>query len=120
MKNGSDTNGGGGRRGLPTIDDPVEGLKPLAELPGSSRTFLVDGDIKVPVRRIEVAGEPPVDIYDPAGPRGVDPHVGLPKLRQPWIDRRVRRAATPTSARCTTPAAASSPRRCASSPCAKG
>ena len=56
MKNGSDANGGGGRRVLPTIDDPVEGLKPLPELPGSTRTFLVDGDIKVPVRRIEVAG----------------------------------------------------------------
>ena len=33
MKNESDTNGGGGRRLLPTIDDPVEGLKPLPELP---------------------------------------------------------------------------------------
>ena len=88
MKNGSDTNGGGGRRVLPTIDDPVEGLKPLTELPGSTRAFLTDGDIKVPVRRIEVAGEPPIDVYDPAGPRGVDPHVGLPKLRQPWIEKR--------------------------------
>jgi phosphomethylpyrimidine synthase len=94
MKSGSDTNAGGGRRLLPTIDDPVEGLRPLAELPGSTRAFLVDGDIKVPVRRIEVAGEPAVDIYDPAGPRGVDPHVGLPKLRQPWIEKRQARGDT--------------------------
>ena len=94
MKNGSDTAGGAGRRGLPTIDDPVEGLAPLPELPGSTRTFLTDGDIKVPVRRIEVAGEPPVDIYDPAGPRDVDPHVGLPKLRQPWIEKRQARGDT--------------------------
>jgi phosphomethylpyrimidine synthase len=94
MKNGSDTNGGGGRRVLPTIDDPVEGLQPLPELPGSTRAFLVDGDIKVPVRRIEVAGEPAIDVYDPAGPRGVDPHVGLPKLRQPWIEKRQARGDT--------------------------
>ena len=94
MKNSSDTNGGGGRRLLPTIDDPVEGLKPLPELPGSMRTFLTDGDITVPVRRIEVAGEPPIDVYDPAGPRGVDPHLGLPKLRQPWIEKRQARGDT--------------------------
>ncbi|HVV51866.1 MAG TPA: phosphomethylpyrimidine synthase ThiC [Polyangia bacterium] len=93
MKNGSETNGGGHRK-LQTIDDPVEGLAPLAELPGSSRTFLTDGELRVPVRRIEVAGEPPVDVYDPAGPRGVDPHLGLPKLRQPWIDRRIARGDT--------------------------
>jgi phosphomethylpyrimidine synthase len=87
MKNGSETNGGGPRK-LQTIEDPVEGLGPLPELPGSTRAFLTDGEIEVPVRRIAVAGEPAVDVYDPAGPRGVDPHVGLPKLRQPWIERR--------------------------------
>jgi phosphomethylpyrimidine synthase len=81
-----------GRRGLPTIEDPVEGLAPLPELPASERVFLTDGDVSVPVRRITVgAGEAPVDVYDPAGPRGADPHQGLPKLRQPWIDRRVAR-----------------------------
>jgi phosphomethylpyrimidine synthase len=94
MKNGSETNGGGERRLLPTIDDPVEGLAPLPELPGSTRTFLTDGEIKVPVRRIAVAGEPPIDVYDPAGPRGVDPHLGLPKLRQPWIEKRQARGDT--------------------------
>ncbi len=94
MKDGSGAAGkaDNGRRGLPTIDDPVEGLGPLPELPASERAFLIDGDLRVPVRRISVGGgEPPVDVYDPAGPRGTDPHVGLPKLRQPWIDRRVAR-----------------------------
>jgi phosphomethylpyrimidine synthase len=98
MKNGSETNGGGvegGRGKLRTIDDPVEGLAPLPELPGSSRAFLIDGELKVPVRRIAVgAGEPAIDVYDPAGPRGVDPHIGLPKLRQRWIDRRIARGDT--------------------------
>ncbi len=96
MKSGSDGSGGSGRRSLPTIEaDPVEGLAALPELPASERVFLTDGDIRVPVRRISVgAGEPPIDVYDPAGQRSVDPHVGLPKLRQPWIDRRVARGDT--------------------------
>ena len=93
MKNGSETNGGGHRK-LPTIEDPVEGLGPLPELPGSTRAFLSDGEIAVPVRRVAIAGEPAIDIYDPAGPRGVDPHVGLPKLRQPWIEKRQARGDT--------------------------
>jgi phosphomethylpyrimidine synthase len=85
--------GKSGHRALPTVDvDPVEGLGPLPELPASERVFLTDGDVRVPVRRISVGGdEPPVDVYDPAGPRGADPHHGLPKLRQPWIDRRIAR-----------------------------
>ena len=96
MKSGSDSSGGSGRRSLPKIEsDPVEGLAALPELPASERVFLTDGDIRVPVRRISVgAGEPPIDVYDPAGQRSVDPHVGLPKLRQPWIDRRVARGDT--------------------------
>jgi phosphomethylpyrimidine synthase len=95
MKNGSETNGGNGRRGLPTIEDPVQGLVALPELPASERVFLSDGDIRVPVRRISVgAGEPPIDVYDPAGQRSVDPHHGLPKLRQPWIDKRTARGDT--------------------------
>ena len=88
-------NGGNERRSLVTVVDPVEGLAPLPELPGSERVFLTDGDIRVPVRRITVGGgEPPIDVYDPAGPRTADLHQGLPKLRQPWIDRRVARGDT--------------------------
>ena len=74
--------------------DPVDGLAPLTEFPASERIFVSDpsGDIRVPVRRIHVGGgEPPLDVYDTFGPRGVDPHQGLPKLRQPWIDKRIAR-----------------------------
>jgi phosphomethylpyrimidine synthase len=86
--------GGAGKRALPTVTaDPVEGLAPLEELPASERVYLTDGDLRVPVRRIAVAdgAEPPLDVYDTSGPRTVDLHQGLPKLRQPWIDRRVAR-----------------------------
>ncbi|HEV3032014.1 MAG TPA: phosphomethylpyrimidine synthase ThiC [Polyangia bacterium] len=73
--------------------DPVEGLAPLEELPASERVYLTDGDLRVPVRRIAVAdgAEPPLDVYDTSGPRTVDLHQGLPKLRTPWIERRVAR-----------------------------
>jgi len=85
----------GPRRALKTIDvDPIEGLAPLAEFPASERILVKDstGEIQVPMRRIQVSGgEPPLDVYDTFGPRGVDPHQGLPRLRQPWIDRRVAR-----------------------------
>ena len=107
MDNAGKTSGGGsggdgnatkaanGKRSLATVVDPVEGLEALPELPASERVFLTDGDIRVPVRRINVgAGEPPVDVYDPAGPRAADLRAGLPKLRQPWIDRRVARGDT--------------------------
>jgi phosphomethylpyrimidine synthase len=86
--------GGNGKRALPTItQDPVEGLAPLVELPASERVYLQDGELRVPVRRITVDGgqEPPLDVYDTSGPRTVDLHQGLPKVRQPWIDRRVAR-----------------------------
>jgi phosphomethylpyrimidine synthase len=85
---------GNGKRALPTVtSDPVEGLAPLGELPASERVYLEDGELRVPVRRITVDGgaEPPLDVYDSSGPRAVDLHQGLPKLRQPWIDRRIAR-----------------------------
>ena len=40
--------------------------------------------VRVPHRRVILAGEPPVDLYDTSGP-GSDPTVGLPPLREPWI-----------------------------------
>ncbi len=84
---------GNGKRLATITSDPVEGLTPLGELPASERAYLTDGDLRVPVRRVTVAdgAEPPLDVYDTSGPRTVDLHQGLPKLRQPWIDRRVAR-----------------------------
>ncbi|HEY2900939.1 MAG TPA: phosphomethylpyrimidine synthase ThiC [Polyangia bacterium] len=88
------TNGNGKRLATVTVD-PVEGLAPVEDFPASERVFKTDGDIRVPVRRITVGdGEPPVDVYDTFGPRAEDLHQGLPKLRQPWIDRRVARGDT--------------------------
>eukprot|EP00588_Corethron_pennatum_P013763 CAMPEP_0194271578 /NCGR_PEP_ID=MMETSP0169-20130528/5320_1 /TAXON_ID=218684 /ORGANISM="Corethron pennatum, Strain L29A3" /LENGTH=632 /DNA_ID=CAMNT_0039013951 /DNA_START=35 /DNA_END=1933 /DNA_ORIENTATION=- len=47
--------------------------------------------LNVPFRRIhldESSEKPHLDVYDTSGPRGVDPKIGLPKIRQEWIDAR--------------------------------
>jgi phosphomethylpyrimidine synthase len=80
----------------PRVDDtpPVSTLPPLdQDLPASRKVYLEDGDVRVPVREITVGGDnPPVRVYDTTGPQGHDVRVGLPKLRQPWIDGRLGRA----------------------------
>src|SRR5690349_15177424 len=46
--------------------------------------------LAIPERRIHLdGGEAPLDLYDTTGPRLADSSLGLPKLRAPWIARRV-------------------------------
>jgi hypothetical protein len=41
------------------------------------------------MREIALAGgEPPIRVNDTSGALGVDPHIGLPKLRTEWIRSR--------------------------------
>jgi phosphomethylpyrimidine synthase len=79
---------------LPTTADnsigPIEG-----DLPNSSKVYVEQDGLCVPVREIRVSGgEPPVRVYDTSGPQGCDVRKGLPKLRQPWIEKRVARGDT--------------------------
>ena len=64
--------------------------------PGSRKAH-VEGPrgIRVPMREIVLSGgEPPLRVYDPSGPQGVDVRQGLPALRQPWLlERDVHRVA---------------------------
>ena len=88
-----------GERGLKVIDDPVGGLSPLAEFAASARVTVTDGDLCVPFREITLSGgEPAFRVYETSGPAqqaGSDElRKGLPKLRQPWIDRRIARGDT--------------------------
>ena len=95
--NGANSNGakGNGNKLAVAPADPVAGLAPLDDFPASTRVYLQDGDLRVPVRRIEVGGgEKPIDVYDTFGPRAADLHQGLPKLRQPWIAARIARGDT--------------------------
>jgi len=77
--------------------DPAQSLRaqtPLEQsFPSSHKIYteLEHGSftLRVPQRRIHLSGgEPPIDVYDTSGPQGVDPHAGLPRLREPWIEKR--------------------------------
>ncbi len=53
-----------------------------------SRKVFVEGryGVKVPMREIELSGgEPPIRVNDTSGPLGIDPQLGIPKLRKSWI-----------------------------------
>ena len=122
MKNADGTKGrrtGGERRGTEAVADddrdPVEGLAPLPELPASERVFLTDGDIRVPgaADHASAAASRRSTSTTRRGRARPTCTPGCRSCASPgstgaW------RAATTTSARCTTPAGARSPRRCAS------
>jgi len=46
--------------------------------------------LNVPFRRVhlEDPDEPHLDLYDTSGPQGIDPKLGIPKLRKEWVDSR--------------------------------
>lgn len=103
------TNGNGhgteGHVKLPVVDhngSPSEaksaertrpGLGPIEEdLPSSTKVYITDGEIRVPQREIRLSGgEPPFRVYDTTGPWNHDVRQGLPKLRQPWVEKRIAR-----------------------------
>jgi phosphomethylpyrimidine synthase len=60
--------------------------------PSSRKVHVLDGELAVPQREIALGGgEPPLRVYDTSGPQGHEATLGLPKLRQPWIEKRVAR-----------------------------
>ncbi|HEU0035132.1 MAG TPA: phosphomethylpyrimidine synthase ThiC [Kofleriaceae bacterium] len=90
-QNGNGNGNGNGKR-LPQVGpSPVDNLPSIEGFPASEKVYVEADGLRVPVRRIHLAGgEPPFDVYDTSGPQGVDPHHGLPKLRAPWIEARLR------------------------------
>jgi phosphomethylpyrimidine synthase len=71
--------------------EPDNALGPLdRDLPSSSKVMIERDGLCVPMREIRLSGgEPPVRVYDTTGPQGHDVRKGLPKLRAPWIERRL-------------------------------
>jgi phosphomethylpyrimidine synthase len=100
MSDSSGTKSGNGngnsRTTLPQIaKDPVEGLSPVTGFPNSSKVYVEQDGLRVPIRRVELSGgEAPFDVYDTSGPAISDFHQGLPKLRKPWIDARFPQTST--------------------------
>src|SRR5258705_1786119 len=83
-----------------TVIDPAQPLRAKTRIeescPNSHKIELEvahAGEVlRVPFRRIHLSGgEPALDVYDTSGPQGFDPHAGLPKLREPWIRKRIAR-----------------------------
>jgi len=91
MSSTDDRNGNGRARSLPQVDEGVAAaVSPVGGFPSSTRVHTEEGGLRVPFRRIDLAGgEPSFTVYDTAGPANPDVKRGLPRLRQPWIDRRM-------------------------------
>ncbi len=58
--------------------------------PNSRKVFVEGGEgIRVPMREIHLSGgEAPLRVYDTSGPRDIDVHAGIPKVRAGWIRAR--------------------------------
>jgi phosphomethylpyrimidine synthase len=66
-----------------------------ASTSASRKIYIEDGDLRVPMREIQLGGgEPPLRVYDTSGPQGHDALKGLPPLRAPWTERRRRTGTT--------------------------
>ncbi len=60
-----------------------------AAYPNSTKIYVEDADVRVPMREIALSGgEPSLRVYDTSGPQGIDVKDGLPKLRAEWIRAR--------------------------------
>jgi phosphomethylpyrimidine synthase len=68
--------------------NPSAGLPPLSSSFPASRK-IETSDLAVPEREIRLTNGETLRVYDTTGPQDLDPSQGLPKRRQPWIDRRL-------------------------------
>ncbi|HLY78563.1 MAG TPA: phosphomethylpyrimidine synthase ThiC, partial [Caulobacteraceae bacterium] len=78
------------------VQTPITGTIPTGERPGSRRVW-AEGTlhpcVRVPFREVAVhpsAGEPPLTLYDTAGPYGdpaarIDVEKGLARQRDGWV-----------------------------------
>jgi phosphomethylpyrimidine synthase len=93
MSSTKDGNGRGRSRSLPQVGGDGASdvaVEPTGGFPNSTKVHREADGLRVPFRRIDLAGgEPPFTAYDTSGPPNPDVQRGLPRLRQPWIERRL-------------------------------
>ena len=79
-----------------TIEKASAGPKSMqSDLPRSRKVYVESEGLRVPMREIELGGgEIPLRLYDTTGPEDIDPAIGLPKARAPWVKRRSERGDT--------------------------
>ena len=58
---------------------------------GVTRRKVAVGDLAIPFIELDLTDGSTFRLYDTAGPEGIDPEVGLPHRRAPWIAPRVAR-----------------------------
>jgi phosphomethylpyrimidine synthase len=76
---------------IPIRAERVRALPPLSETHPNSRKVAA-GPMGAPMREVALrGGAESIRLYDTTGPQGCDPRAGLPRLRAPWIEPRVRR-----------------------------
>ncbi|MGH3854363.1 MAG: phosphomethylpyrimidine synthase ThiC [Pseudonocardiaceae bacterium] len=74
-------------------DDTVEPAVTTGPITGSRKVYREVGDgLRVPVRRVDLANDSHLDLYDTSGPytdprTTIDVREGLPRLRQGWTAR---------------------------------
>tara|TARA_B100000029_G_scaffold516559_1_gene630905 strand:+ start:3270 stop:5003 length:1734 start_codon:yes stop_codon:yes gene_type:complete len=75
---------------LSPISSPSSIRADFAEAFPNSRKVYVSGNrVEVPMREITLSdGEPPLRVYDTSGPHDSDIRVGLPPVRETWVDER--------------------------------
>src|SRR5512141_3032912 len=63
---------------------------PYAGVFPQSRRVFAEGTrgVRVPMREIAISNGETLRVYDTSGPQGVDPHSGLPRVREPWVSSR--------------------------------
>jgi len=90
------------RRTKPTLDpfnpdfDSIPSVPYDEAFPKSTKEYKIvthepTGHVlKVPFRRVhtEDPESPYLDLYDTSGPRNIDPKIGIPKIREEWVNER--------------------------------
>jgi phosphomethylpyrimidine synthase len=78
-----------------TTSSNSDANSPIAPFKASEKIYIEQDGLRIPQRQISLeGGEAPVNVYDTTGPGCIDPRIGLPKLREPWIAARRERGDT--------------------------